>query len=261
MSSVSSTTTTTTNWLITGASRGLGFALTERLASTRPDVLIFATARNPSTATALQTLSSKHPNVHVLKLEGTSSDDARSVASEVDRITSGSDGLGGGGLDVVVANAGVYTKSPVASLVPEDLYDLVKVNVGGPLIAFQAFWPLLKERKTRKFVVVSSSAGSLELAAGNYPGGTAYGTSKAAANFVVKSINGEHKDEGIVAWAQHPGWVQTEMGNTGAQGFGLKEAPQTIDESITGMLEVFDGATQETVGGAFIDYLGKPVPW
>ncbi|KAJ3012833.1 hypothetical protein HKX48_006064 [Thoreauomyces humboldtii] len=251
--------TTPTSWLVTGASRGLGFALVAKLAE-RPNVVIFATARKPTEATSLQILAKKHhPKIHVIKLESTSESDARTAADEIVKIHPT-------GLDVVVVSAGVYASSPVLTQSVREFRDVLDVNVGGPLIAFQAFWPLLKlevraSTTMRKFVVVSSEDGSIEVSAGNIPGGTAYGTSKAAVNYLVRSIHGEHKKEGIVAWAIHPGWVKTEMGNECARCLGAQEAPLSIEESITGMLKVIEGASQKTVGGKHIDYQGNQIPW
>ena len=42
------------------------------------------------------------------------------------------------------------------------------------------------------------------------------------------------------------------MGNYGAKIVaGLEEAPMSVETSVSGMLEIFDGATREKTGGTF----------
>lgn len=56
-------------------------------------------------------------------------------------------------------------------------------------------------------------------------------------------------------------WVQTDMGNSGAQVFGLEEAPDSLDESVDGMVKLFDAATKETHGGKFWHHHGEQDAW
>ena len=46
-------------------------------------------------------------------------------------------------------------------------------------------------------------------------------------------------------------WVQTEMGNAGAVGLGMKEAPMKYDDSIRKIVDLLDTATREKHGGKF----------
>lgn len=63
---------------------------------------MFAGARDPSKAVALQELAAKNPNVvHIVKLTSGEVEDNKAAAAEIERIA--------GRLDVVIANAG---KSP-----------------------------------------------------------------------------------------------------------------------------------------------------
>lgn len=51
------------------------------------------------------------------------------------------------------------------------------------------------------------------------------------------------------------------MGNTAAMGYGLKQAPVTLDESCDGMFEVITKATKENSGGKFLNFAGKEEVW
>ena len=41
-------------------------------------------------------------------------------------------------------------------------------------------------------------------------------------------------------------WVQTDLGNLGAEAFGYEKAAITVQQSVTGMIKVIDAATRQT---------------
>jgi NAD(P)-dependent dehydrogenase (short-subunit alcohol dehydrogenase family) len=66
---------------------------------TRPNVIVFAGARDPSKATDLQALEKEHPGkLHIVKLTSTDEVESKAVAEHIKSIA--------GRLDVVIANAG-----------------------------------------------------------------------------------------------------------------------------------------------------------
>jgi norsolorinic acid ketoreductase len=70
---------------------------------------------------------------------------------------------------------------------------------------FQATWPLLETSTVKKFVMVSSSVGSIaSLGMESFPS-TAYGMSKAAVNWFGKKLSVEFKEKGLVVGVVHPG--------------------------------------------------------
>ena len=64
-----------------------------------------------------------------------------------------------------------------------------QINSVGPLVLFQAVWPLLKASPTPKFVPITSMVGSVEVGSlfdiDNIP----YGTSKAALNWITRKLH------------------------------------------------------------------------
>jgi norsolorinic acid ketoreductase len=56
-------------------------------------------------------------------------------------------------------------------------------------------------------------------------------------------------------------WVQTDMGNNGAQSLGLEKAEIGVDESVSGMIKVIDAASREDTSGKFMCYDGTSKPW
>ena len=113
-------------------------------------------------------------------------------------------------LDVVIANAGISSYFGKAAVTPaEEMLLHFKINTVAPLLLFQATLPLLNNASTPKFITITSGAGSISNM-GNLPvENTAYGASKAAANFVTRKIHFENPN--IIAFPVQPGWLQTDV--------------------------------------------------
>jgi norsolorinic acid ketoreductase len=56
-------------------------------------------------------------------------------------------------------------------------------------------------------------------------------------------------------------WVQTDMGNTGAQSLGLEKAEIEVEVSVAGLIKVIDSATRENASGKFWNYDGTTKPF
>jgi NAD(P)-dependent dehydrogenase (short-subunit alcohol dehydrogenase family) len=86
------------------------------------------------------------------------------------------------------------------------MYDF-EVNAVGTAELFRVCWPLLErsEKEIKKFVMVSSSVGSIgTLAEENFPA-TAYGMSKAAANWWARKVSLDFRENGLAVGILHPG--------------------------------------------------------
>ncbi len=70
--------------------------------------------------------------------------------------------------------------------------DHFHVNALGVVVLFQAFYGLLKASKEPKFIPISSASGSLTAFMASPITANAYGTSKAALNFVARRIHFEN---------------------------------------------------------------------
>lgn len=86
------------SYFISGSNRGIGLELVKLIAS-RPNTVVFAGVRNPAKAGELRKFADRYSNVHIIKLDSASATDAQAAARSVEEIT--------GGLDVVIANAGI----------------------------------------------------------------------------------------------------------------------------------------------------------
>ena len=239
-------------WFISGASQGIGLSIAHVAAEN--DYIVFAGARNPSAATGLQELAANNKNVHIIKYEASSAADATAVAQRIEELA--------GGLDVLVPNAAHFPFEefrPVKDTKPDVLSEHIQINAIGPILLFQALYPLMLKRQMRKFIPISSAAGSISRAMAISL--TSYGASKATLNFLTKKIAQEHAEEGFIAFPLHPGTVKS--GNFKAflelTGFEIPNA-MALEEAGEILFNVINNATMEN-SGKFMSYDGTELPW
>jgi meso-butanediol dehydrogenase / (S,S)-butanediol dehydrogenase / diacetyl reductase len=111
-----------------------------------------------------------------------------------------------GGLDIVVANAGVGFGGAAADVDDERWQRTLDVNLTGAFRLTRAALPALLERGGGSIVLVSSVSG---LVTGT--DSAAYSTSKAAMFGLARSVAVDYGPRGIRANALCPGWVVTPM--------------------------------------------------
>ncbi|KAK0108493.1 hypothetical protein ONS95_003297 [Cadophora gregata] len=246
---------TTTNVLITGPNRGIGNGLLKAYLS-RPNHIVLAGVRNPSASQHLETIP-KAANTTLIIVKIDNEDDSTAAAAisslkTTHNITK---------LDLVIANAGILDYyGPVAGTPPAQMARHYQVNVIASLVLFEAVLPLLNAAPSpAKFVQISSAVGSLTIMPNIAFHCTPYGASKAASTYLVRKIHLENP--GLIAFPVHPGWVQTDMGNSGAEAAGIEKAEITLEESINGLVSVIDKATKEETSGKLMNYDGNVLPW
>ncbi|BGP31101.1 hypothetical protein JCM10296v2_002865 [Rhodotorula toruloides] len=221
----------TTIYVITGASRGIGFAITSLLAK-RENVLIFAGTRDTTKSTQLSELAKQTGGkVIPVKLESANEEDAAALAKLVKEKADK--------VDFLIANAGVCEiNKPVLNTPSATFIEHFTVNTLGPLILFQQFYSLLTES-----------------------------ISKAAVNHLVAHIARKFgAKDGLVAVAIHPGLVATDMTRPFLEADGVPEEARNMqhispDESAAALVKIFDEAKRETHGGKFLSYDGTEIPW
>lgn len=138
-----------------------------------------------------------------------------------------------GGLDVVVANAGLGFGGAAADVDDERWQTTLDVNLTGAFRLARAAIPSLVERGGGSIVLVSSVSA---LVSGT--DGAAYVTSKAAMLGLARSIAVDYGPSGIRANALCPGWVETPMGDASMEsimtkhGISLGEAYRLVTQHI-----------------------------
>jgi NAD(P)-dependent dehydrogenase (short-subunit alcohol dehydrogenase family) len=219
--------------LITGAARGLGLDFVKQYAA--KGWKVHACARKP------EALKQIKGDIHTHELEVT---DYKAVAALAGK-------LAGEAIDVLICNAGISGREAtvLGSIDPVVWRETFEVNALAPLMMAEAFVEHVARSKGRKLIAISSRLGSIALAnSGRY----AYRASKAALNMEWKGLSIDLAGKGLICVVLHPGWVQTDMGGSGAT--------LTIDQSVPAMVKLIDGlATADN--GRFINYDGAELPW
>jgi acetoacetyl-CoA reductase len=159
--------------LVTGAARGIGAAIAQRLADDGWDVVKL----------------DLHEGCDIAL------DVARDAFPPLEDI------------EVCVANAGVTTTIAPAHRMTAEQWQLdIDVNLTGAFRTVQACIGGMRERRSGRIIVVSSVA-----ALGGLPGQVAYAASKAGQLGMVRTLAGENAAHGITANAILPGLVATEQ--------------------------------------------------
>jgi NAD(P)-dependent dehydrogenase (short-subunit alcohol dehydrogenase family) len=196
---------------VTGADRGLGFAMVEILLARGWQV--FA-GQNMPEWNGLAKLRERYPEtLVVVPLDVRLIESARAAAGVVRGVTTG--------LDMLINNAGVNSPtSPRPIREAQDYAEMQRlhdVNSLGPLRMMEAFLPLLDAGNLKRLCFVSSEAGSIGRAKRTSWFG--YTMSKAALNMATRILFNDLHPQGYTFRVYHPGWVRSYIsGVKGTQG-------------------------------------------
>jgi len=200
--------------LVTGASRGIGRALVEKLLAAGA-ARIYATARSPS---QLEGLVAQDPaRVIALRLDTTNPQDVAAIAKAARDV------------NVLVNNAGVLSSGSVLTASRASIDADFATNVFGMLEVTKAVLPSI-ERAGGGAVVNVLTVVSLS----SMPALGGYCASKAAAYSITQALRGELKPRGIAVYAVFPGPVDTDMSK---QITLAKTSPDVVAKAIVDGIE------------------------
>lgn len=192
--------------LVTGASRGIGYAIAKQLAAHGAHVI--ATARTQGGLEELDDeIQAAGGACTLVPLDLQSPDGIEKLADIIaDRW---------GRLDILIVNAGVLGLiTPTAQLTSKVWNEVLAVNLIAPARLIRAFEPLLKQSDAGRAVFTTSGVGSRRAKAF----WAAYGASKAGLDILVQSWAAELSDSPVRANLVNPGAVRTRMRAKAAPG-------------------------------------------
>jgi NAD(P)-dependent dehydrogenase (short-subunit alcohol dehydrogenase family) len=191
--------------LVTGANKGIGFAIAQGLGVTGFTVAVGARddARREA---AVERLRAAGVDAFGVALDVTSEDSVAAAAATIEETA--------GRLDVLVNNAGIAGRTDGGAQDPTTLdLDVVRTvldtNVFGVVRVTNAMLPLLRRADSPRIVNVSSNMGSLALQTG--PIMAAYAPSKTLLNSVTTQYARRLADTNVIVNAACPGYVATDF--------------------------------------------------
>ena len=111
-----------------------------------------------------------------------------------------------GPIDVMIANAGIGATNPASQLDPEQVAQVIDINVLGAANSVAAVVPEMVERGSGQLVAISSLAGYRGLAKS-----AAYCASKAALSSFFESLRIDLRQTGVTVTIIHPGFIKTPL--------------------------------------------------
>lgn len=188
-------TTSKKTIVITGANRGIGYAMT-KLCVERGDN-VYALCRKSSAPLAQLNFAA---NLHIIEQVDVATPQGISQAvTELNQIN----------IDLLINNAGILRDESLQDLNATTITEQFNVNALAPLLMTHALLPNLHSGS--KVALITSRMGSIT---DNTSGGRyGYRMSKAALNIAAMSLAQDLKADNIAVGIYHPGYVQTDMVN------------------------------------------------
>jgi 3-oxoacyl-[acyl-carrier protein] reductase len=208
--------------LVTGGSKGIGFAIARALVSAGGAVVITGRHRG-DLERAQEKLGSR---AFAVVADGRNPAEVSAAVREpVDRF---------GGLDVLVNNAGVALLRNAAEMSIADWQAVVETNLSGVFYYCHAAIPHLRQRGGGWIVNISSLAGKNPFA-----GGAAYCASKAGLNAFSEALMQEVRYDNIRVSCVMPGSVATGFGGrSSADGADWKIQPEDVAQVVIDLLQM-----------------------
>jgi NAD(P)-dependent dehydrogenase (short-subunit alcohol dehydrogenase family) len=211
--------------VVTGGTRGIGFAIASRLLQEGAAVAICGTKQQSVDAAVVQ-LSGEHSGSG--GAFGMVADVSR--LDDVKRLIAGTLGYFGR-IDAWVNNAGVGTFRAVADLAPEEWERMIGLNLTGVYYCCHEVLPIFKQQQSGDIINISSLAGKNPFA-----GGAGYNASKFGLNGFSEALMLDHREDGVRVSYIMPGSVATEFGGGADSGADWKIAPEDVAEVVATLL-------------------------
>jgi NAD(P)-dependent dehydrogenase (short-subunit alcohol dehydrogenase family) len=177
--------------LVTGGSRGLGFALADELASKGSRVVICA--RDPERLErARMLLAARGADVRAVRCDVSDREQVEAMVAEIGRV------------DVLVNNAGVIGVGPLETQRLEDFEQALGIMLWGVVYPTLAVLPQMRARREGRIANVTSIGGKVSV-----PFLLPYDTAKSAAVGFSEGLRAELSGSGVAVTTVVPGLMRT----------------------------------------------------
>lgn len=185
--------------LVTGAARGIGYAIADRLAADGATVVLFDLCDEAAGAASAQAIAEAHGGKAVFKRCDVSSYDA--VQAEVKSVIKEL-----GGVDILVNNAGICRDKVLLAMSEQDWDLVLDINLKSMFNTIKACYRNFMKKKAGKIINISSVSGLMGNAAqANYT------AAKGGVIALTKTVARELATRGVNCNAVAPGAIETPM--------------------------------------------------
>jgi 3-oxoacyl-[acyl-carrier protein] reductase len=206
---------------ITGASRGIGKAIAQRLARDGRHVVLCARSEGPLNELKAQIEAVGGPNGAPGKASVAIADvsSSASITAAIEKVIAEH-----GRLDILVNNAGITKDTLALRMSDEDWDSVISTNLTSAFVACRAAARAMMKGKFGRIVNIASTSGIV----GN-AGQANYAAAKAGLLGLSKTLARELGSKGVTANVVAPGYIQTDM---------TDNLPQEIKDKISDMIAV-----------------------
>ncbi|MFI5021649.1 MAG: SDR family NAD(P)-dependent oxidoreductase [Alphaproteobacteria bacterium] len=183
--------------VVTGAARGIGYAIAERLLASGAAVALWDVDESAARKAALDL--SRGGETHAMALDVTQDDAVKSAAAATEKRM--------GRIDILVNNAGIAGSNATSwTYDPTEWRRIVEIDLVGVFLCARAVLPSMLAHGYGRIVNIASVAGK----EGN-PNASAYSAAKAGVIALTKSLGKELAESGIIVNCVTPAAVETEI--------------------------------------------------
>lgn len=185
---------------ITGASSGIGQQLAYEFASRGYQLMLLARRKDSLDDTAEAIRQQYGVTVWTQALDVSDAAAVRETLHDLDRHC--------GGMDIVIANAGVGGGGRVGTGKFDEDARIIQTNILGAMATIDTAMEIFQERSAGHIVAISSVAGLRGL-----PGAAAYSASKAALATYMEALEAETMGSHVSVTTLFPGYIDTPINN------------------------------------------------
>ncbi len=220
--------------IITGGTRGIGFAIAKKYLENNAKVIIFG-SRNETVEKAIKELKSLNDKYEVDGYYPNLTDE-QNIEKTFNEIESKY-----GHIDILVNNAGISSRTKIEDYTDEEYEKISNLNIKSVYVCSKTAVKYLK--KTKGVILNTSSMVSIY----GQPSGVMYPTSKFAVNGMTKSLARELAPLGIRVNAVAPGITNTDM---------VKNLPKEMIEPLIKTIPLGRIGEPEDIANAYL-FLGS----
>lgn len=217
--------------IITGGTRGIGFATAEKFLENGANVIIFG-SKEETVNTALNKLKEKYKEEKIMGL-WPNLFDIEEIRNSFEIINKKY-----GSIDILINNAGISAKDPIDKTSQEDFEKIMNLNVTSVFNCSKVAVEYMK--KVKNGVILNTSS---MVSIYGQPSGIGYPTSKFAVNGMTKSLAREVANYGIRVNAVAPGIIETDM---------MKDVPKEVIEPLIKTIPLGRIGSPNDIANAFL---------